>query len=68
MTRRPVLVLFAVVAAVLRLTAAQAGSDAYLSWSDKQAETVGRQMYQKGRVGGVFDLRLLKTDPHVTGS
>ena len=62
MTARPVLVALAVVAAVLPLTAAQGGRDAYLSWSDKQAETVGREMYQKGRVGGVFDLRMLKTD------
>jgi len=61
-TPRPILMGFAVVAAVLRLTAAQAGPDAYLSWSDKQAETVGRQTYQKGRVGGVFDMRMLKTD------
>ena len=62
MTPRPVLVACAVLAAVLRLTATQAGPDAYLSWSDKQAEAVGRQMYQRGRVGGVFDMRMLKTD------
>lgn len=42
--------------------AAQAQPDAYLSWSAKQAETVGQQSYQKGRVGSAFDLRLLKTD------
>ena len=41
---------------------AQPGADLYLSWSDKQAETVGLQMYKKGRVGGVFDLRVLKTE------
>jgi hypothetical protein len=61
-TARLVLLVIAVVAAVLRLAAAQAGPDDYLSWSSKQSETVGRQMYQKGRVGGVFDLRMLKTD------
>jgi hypothetical protein len=42
--------------------AAQPDANAYLSWSVGQAETVGREMYQKGRVGGVFDLRVLKTD------
>jgi len=42
--------------------AAQTQPDAYLSWSAKQAETVGQQSYQKGRVGSAFDLRLLKTD------
>jgi hypothetical protein len=44
------------------LLAAQPGSDAYLSWSDKQAEAVGQQMYKRGRVGGAFDLRALKTE------
>jgi hypothetical protein len=53
---------FAAAVTALRLAAAQAGPDAYLSWSDKQAETVGQQMYQKGRVGGAFDMRVLKTD------
>lgn len=62
MTKRPVLLVIAIVAAVLRVAAAQAGPDDYLSWSGRQAETVGRQLYQKGRVGGVFDLRMLKTD------
>lgn len=42
--------------------AGQSDPGAYLSWSARQAETVGRDMYQKGRVGGAFDLRLLKTD------
>ncbi len=49
-------------AAASGVLAAQADPNAYLSWSAKQAETVGREMYQKGRVGGVFDLRVLKTD------
>lgn len=42
--------------------AAQTQADAYLSWSARQAEAVGQQSYQKGRVGSAFDLRVLKTD------
>jgi hypothetical protein len=49
----------AVASAVL---AAQAQPDDYLSWPAKQAEAIGQQSYQKGRVGGAFDLRVLKTD------
>lgn len=61
MRRRPALCLLAAAVAV-RLAAAQATPDDYLSWSDKQAEAVGLQAYHKGRVGGVFDMRVLKTD------
>lgn len=42
--------------------AAQPDPNAYVSWSAKQAETVGREMYKTGRVGGFFDMRVLKTD------
>jgi hypothetical protein len=38
------------------------GGDAYLSWSAAQAESVGRQAYKQGRVGGIFDMRMLKTE------
>jgi hypothetical protein len=51
-----------VAAAASALLAAQTQPDAYLSWSAKQAEAVGQQSYQKGRVGSAFDLRVLKTD------
>ena len=51
-------------------TAALAGSvlsgaatdDAYLGWSSKQAEAIGTQAYKRGRVGGLWDGRLLKTE------
>jgi hypothetical protein len=40
----------------------QGAADAYLSWSLKQAQEQGQQAYRTGRVGGIFDTRLLKTD------
>lgn len=36
--------------------------DAYLTWSAKQAEAIGTNAYKRGRVGGVFDMRMLKTE------
>lgn len=54
--------LLCLVAATPPWLAAQPGLDAYLSWSDKQAEVVGQQTYKKGRVGGVWDMRVLKTE------
>jgi len=38
------------------------GRESYLTWNAKQAEDVGRSMYQTGRVGGFWDTRMLKTD------
>ena len=44
-------------------TSASSGEDeAYLRWTAKQVETVGKAGYQRGRVGGIFDTRLLSTD------
>lgn len=42
----------------------RAGSidDDYLKWTARQAETIGTAAYQRGRVGGLFDTRLLKTE------
>jgi hypothetical protein len=34
----------------------------YLGWSARQAETIGTDAYRKGRVGGFFDMRMLKTE------
>ena len=51
--------------AVLTMWAVVSGQparEAYLDWTAKQAQTVGEQAYKKGRVGGIFDTRLLKTD------
>ncbi|HVL69899.1 MAG TPA: hypothetical protein VM364_21755 [Vicinamibacterales bacterium] len=52
---------FVVVAPVPAGSGAQ-GGDEYLRWSMQQAEAVGRSVYQRGRVGGIFDTRLLKTE------
>src|SRR5688572_19061977 len=41
---------------------ARPAQDEYLTWSADQAESVGRAAYKKGRVGGVFDTRVLKTE------
>jgi hypothetical protein len=34
----------------------------YLTWSASQAEAIGERAYRRGRVGGFFDGRLLKTE------
>jgi len=44
-----------------RLRSAPPGYD-YLIWSARQAETVGTSAYRRGRVGGFFDGRMLKTE------
>jgi hypothetical protein len=51
-----------VAASASGVLAAQPDPNAYLSWPASRAESVGREMYQKGRVGGLFDMRVLKTD------
>lgn len=61
MTLLRVFTVLFVVAAASQL-AAQPIAEAYLRWSGKQAQSVGEQMYRRGRVGGVFDMRMLKTD------
>ena len=40
----------------------QTSLDVYLTWPAKHAEDVGKSAYQRGRVGGLFDTRLLKTE------
>jgi hypothetical protein len=37
-------------------------SDEYLSWSPERTQAIGRQAYKRGRVGGIWDGRLLKTE------
>jgi hypothetical protein len=41
---------------------AQSPDDAYLSWPAAQAQSIGESAYKRGRVGGFFDGRLLKTE------
>ena len=36
--------------------------DEYLKWPPQRAEAIGKAAYQRGRVGGVFDTRFLKTE------
>jgi hypothetical protein len=38
------------------------GDEAYLAWSPQRAQLVGEQAYKRGRVGGLWDGRLLKTE------
>jgi hypothetical protein len=44
------------------LVAQAPASDAWLSWTSREAQQVGRAAYVRGRVGGIFDTRLLKTE------
>ncbi len=43
-------------------TLVQEAPPSFLSWSQKQAESIGAAMRVQGRVGSAFDLRLLKTE------
>jgi hypothetical protein len=40
----------------------RASDDKYLTWTAKQAVAIGTAAYQRGRVGGLFDTRGLKTE------
>jgi hypothetical protein len=40
----------------------QSAQDEWLSWSPERAEAIGKAAYVKGRVGGFWDTRLLKTE------
>ena len=44
------------------VASAQSDDSRYLTWSAKDAESIGKAMYQTGRVGRFLDLRVLKTD------
>jgi hypothetical protein len=44
------------------LTGSQSPREDFLTWSARQADSIGRQTYKRGRVGGLFDTRLLKTE------
>jgi hypothetical protein len=39
-----------------------ASDDAWLKWTASRAEAIGKAAYVQGRVGGIFDTRLLKTE------
>lgn len=50
-----------ILAAAIAATFAQAGED-WLTWSAARAQGLGKAAYVRGRVGGFFDTRLLKTE------
>ncbi len=50
----------ATLAGVLGL--AQTAGEAWLGWDAARAQAVGKAAYVQGRVGGIFDTRLLKTE------
>lgn len=58
---RAVIVLV-VAASVGQPTFSSVADDGYLSWPASQAQSIGESAYKKGRVGGIFDGRLLKTE------
>lgn len=49
-------------AAPVFTAALNAPDEAYLRWSASQADAIGRNAYVRGRVGGMFDTRFLKTE------
>lgn len=63
---RPVIALLASLClagvVVARQPASAPASEAYLSWSAKEAQAIGDRAYARGRVGGLFDGRILKTE------
>jgi hypothetical protein len=42
--------------------AAQRADESWLTWPAARAQTIGKAAYVQGRVGGIFDTRLLKTE------
>jgi hypothetical protein len=52
----------AALAGVALTSAVAAQSDDWLSWSASRAQGIGKAAYVQGRVGGIFDTRLLKTE------
>lgn len=57
-----VIVVCLAASAVPRALGPAASGDEFLKWTAKQAEAIGAEAYQRGRVGGLFDTRLLKTE------
>jgi hypothetical protein len=58
----PALFFFALVVFAAAGLLAQSAADDYLSWDAGKAQSIGDATYEKGRVGGYFDMRLLKTE------
>lgn len=60
--RRNALALGAMFLALTFLADLSAQNDEWLSWTRARAEAIGKAAYVRGRVGGIFDTRLLKTE------
>ncbi|HEX6163515.1 MAG TPA: hypothetical protein VFZ31_09125 [Vicinamibacterales bacterium] len=52
----------AAIGALIASITLQAADEAWLQWSASRAQAVGKAAYVQGRVGGIFDTRLLKTE------
>ena len=44
------------------VTFAQGADESWLRWDSARAQAIGKAAYVQGRVGGIFDTRLLKTE------
>lgn len=62
MVRPPRIASFCALAVVAAVFGADQTEDTYLTWSAKQAEAIGTSAYKRGRIGGVFDTRMLQTE------
>lgn len=49
-------------AALAAVAVISARSDDWLRWPESTAQAIGKAAYVQGRVGGIFDTRLLKTE------
>ena len=52
----------ATVMTALALSVSAQPDDQYLKWTRERAEGIGRQFRVDGRVGGIFDLRVIRTE------
>ncbi len=59
---RPWHIIGAVMVATIEASGPVLQSDEFLLWSAERAEAVGRSTYKQGRVGGLFDTRILTTE------
>jgi hypothetical protein len=50
------------IAALVASLVSQGVDDGWLTWTAARAQAIGKAAYVQGRVGGLFDLRVLKTE------
>src|SRR3990172_4293907 len=58
----PAMFCFALVVFAAAGLLAQSTAEDYLTWDAGKAHSIGDSTYERGRVGGYFDTRLLKTE------